>query len=146
LLNSFRDGGQPHVLIELPSGQRYLLTTDMVATDWEHDSAILRARLNPFQSGYQMAYLALTTFQLDPSKNTISVSLCHSKLQTAYTFDTPVQERSEGEILSYQYTRTENGRQIELLLYSQKVIPEQSSSPVISQGSGETVGFIEGRW
>jgi len=146
LLNSFRDGGQPHVLVELPSGQRHLLKTDVVATDWEHDVAILRATPNPFQGGYRVAFLPLATDRLDPGKSVVSVSLRPSRLQAAYTFDTPVQERSEGEILSYQYTRTENGRQIELLLYSQKVIPGQSGSPVISQGSGEAVGFIEGRW
>ena len=49
ILNSFRDGGQPHVLVELPSGQRHLLKADVVATDWEHDVAILRATPNPFR-------------------------------------------------------------------------------------------------
>src|SRR5262252_4580153 len=34
LLYSFKDGGQPHVLVALPSGQRHLLKTDVVATDW----------------------------------------------------------------------------------------------------------------
>ena len=146
LLNSFRDGGQPHVLVELPSGQRHLLKADVVATDWEHDVAILRATPNPFQGGYRVAYLPLAPDRLDPGKHVFSISLRPSRLQEAYTFDAPLQERSEGEVLSYQYTRTESGREIELLLYSQKVIPGQSGSPVISDESGETVGFIEGRW
>src|SRR5207249_2578774 len=81
-----------------------------------------------------------------PGKHVFSISLRPSRLQEAYTFDAPLQERSEGEVLSYQYTRTESGREIELLLYSQKVIPGQSGSPVISDESGEAVGFIEGRW
>src|SRR5205823_7593394 len=38
------------------------------------------------------------------------------------------------------------GREIELLLYSQRVIPGQSGSPVISEESGEVEGSIEGRW
>ncbi|HVH72586.1 MAG TPA: energy transducer TonB, partial [Candidatus Dormibacteraeota bacterium] len=36
--------------------------------------------------------------------------------------------------------------EIELLLYSQKVIPGQSGSPVVSEETGEVVGIIEGRW
>lgn len=146
LINSFRDGGQPHILVELPSGERRLLKTDVVATDWEHDVAILRATPNPFEGGYRVAFLPLATDRLEPGKNVVSISLRPSRLQEAYTFDQPLQERSEGEVLSYQYTKTEGGRQIELLLYSQKVIPGQSGSPVISEESGEVVGFIEGRW
>lgn len=146
LIHSFRDGGQPHVLVELPSGERHLLKADVVATDWEHDVAILRATPNPFEGGYRVAFLPLATDRVDPGKRVLSISLRPSRLQEAYTFDTPLQERSEGEVLSYQYTKTESGRQIELLLYSQKVIPGQSGSPVISEETGEAVGFIEGRW
>lgn len=146
LIQSFRDGGEPHVLVELPSGQRRLLKADVVATDWEHDVAVLRATPNPFEGGYQVAFLPLATDRLAPGKGVLSVSLRPSSLEEAYTFDEPQKDRSEGEVLSYQYTRTEKGRQIELLLYSQKVIPGQSGSPVISEESGEAVGFIEGRW
>lgn len=146
LMHSFKDGGQPHVLVELPSGQRRLLKADVVATDWEHDVAILHATPNPFEGGYRVAFLPLTTDRLDPGKPVVSISLRPSRLQEAYTFEAPLQDRSEGELLSYQYTKTEGGREIELLLYSQKVIPGQSGSPVISEGSGEAVGFVEGRW
>lgn len=146
LMHSFRDGGQPHVLVELPSGQRHLLKADVVATDWEHDVAVLRVTPNPFEGGYRVAFLPLATDRLAPGKHVVSISLRPSRLQEAYTFDASLQDRSEGEVLSYQYTRTESGRQIELLLYSQKVIPGQSGSPVISEESGEAVGFIEGRW
>src|SRR6266568_2202107 len=146
LMHSFRDGGQPHVLVELPTGQRRLLKAEVVATDWEHDVAILRATPNPFEGGYRVAYLPLATDRLEPGNHVVSISLRPSRLKEAYTFDAPLQESSEGEVLSYQYTRTEAGREIELLLYSQKVIPGQSGSPVISEESGEAVGFIEGRW
>src|SRR5262252_5242366 len=146
LIKAFRDGGQPHVLVELPSGQRHLLKADVVATDWEHDVAILHATPNPFEGAYRVAFLPLATDRLDPGKRVVSISLRPSRLEEAYTFDAPLQDRSQGEVLSYQYTKTESGRQIELLLYSQKVIPGQSGSPVISEESGEAVGFIEGRW
>ncbi|HKW35477.1 MAG TPA: energy transducer TonB [Candidatus Acidoferrum sp.] len=146
LLHSFKDGGQPHVLVEMPSGQRHLLKAEVVATDWEHDVAILRATPNPFEGSYRVAFLPLATDRLEPGKGVLSISLRPSRLQEAYTFDAPLQDRSQGEVLSYQYTKTESGRQIELLLYSQKVIPGQSGSPVISEQSGEAVGFIEGRW
>ena len=146
LLHSFRDGGQAHVLVELSSGQRHLLKAEVVATDWEHDVAILRATPNPFEGGYRVAFLPLATDRLDPGKHVLSISLRPSRLQEAYTFEAPLQDRSGGEVLSYQYTKTESGREIELLLYSQKVIPGQSGSPVISEETGEAVGFIEGRW
>lgn len=146
LMNSFRDGGQPHVLVELASGQRHLLKAEVVATDWEHDVAVLKVTPNPFEGGYRVAFLPLATDRLPPGKGVVSISLRPSRLQEAYTFDLPLPDRSEGEILSYQYTKTEGGRQIELLLYSQKVIPGQSGSPVVSEESGEAVGFIEGRW
>src|SRR5438874_4810708 len=146
LMHSFRDGGQPHLLVELPTGQRRLLKAEVVATDWEHDVAVLRATPNPFEGGYRVAFLPLATDRLAPGKSVVSVSLRPSRLEEANTFEEPLEERSDGEVLSYQYTRTANGREIELLLYSQKVIPGQSGSPVISDESGETVGFIEGRW
>src|SRR5205807_2188660 len=146
LINSFRDGGQPHVLVELPTGQRRLLKTEVVATDWEHDVAVLRATPNPFQGDYRVAFLPLATERLAPGKRVVSVSLRPSSLEEAYTFEEPLEERSQGQVLSYQYTRTPNGREIELLLYSQRVIPGQSGSPVISEESGEVEGFIEGRW
>jgi len=146
LMHSFRDGGQPHVLVELPTGQRRLLKAEVVATDWEHDVAVLRVKPNPFEGGYRVAFLPLATERLAPGKNVFSVSLRPSSLEEAYTFDAPLEDRAEGEVLSYQYTRTEKGREIELLLYSQRVIPGQSGSPVISEETGEVVGFIEGRW
>ncbi len=146
LLKSFHDGGIPHVLVELPTGQRRLLKTEVVATDWEHDVAILRATPNPFEGDYRVAFLPLATERLAPGKQVVSVSLRPSSLEEAYTFDEQLEDRSQGEVLGYQYTRTASGREIELLLYSQRVIPGQSGSPVISEESGEVVGFIEGRW
>ena len=146
LIHSFRDGGEPHVLVQLPSGQRRLLKAEVVATDWEHDVAVLRARPNPFEGGYRVSFLPLATDRLAPGKTVVSVSLRPSSLEEAYTFEEPLEDRAQGQVLSYEYTRTENGREIELLLYSQKVVPGQSGSPVVSQESGEVEGFIEGRW
>ena len=133
LMHSFRDGGQPHLLVELPTGQRRLLKAEVVATDWEHDVAVLRATPNPFEGGYRVAFLPLATDRLAPGKSVVSVSLRPSSLEEANTFEEPLEERSDGEVLSYQYTRTANGREIELLLYSQKVIPGQSGSPISSK-------------
>ena len=146
LMHSFRDGGQPHVLVELPNGQRRLLKADVVATDWEHDVAVLRATPNPFEEGYRVAFLPLATDRLAPGKSVISLSFRPSSLEEAYTFDAPLEDLSEGEVLSYQFTRTEKGREIELFLYSQKVIPGQSGAPIVSGETGEVVGFVEGRW
>jgi Trypsin-like peptidase domain/Gram-negative bacterial TonB protein C-terminal len=146
LMDSFRDGGQPHILVELPTGRRRLLKTEVVATDWEHDVAVLRATPNPFEGGYRVSFLPLATDRLAPGKRVLSVSFRPSSLEEAYTFDEPLEDRTEGEVLTYQYTRTEKGREIELLLYSQRVIPGQSGAPIISRETGEVIGFIEGRW
>ena len=146
LMDSFRDGGQPHILVELPSGLRRLLKTEVVATDWEHDVAVLRATPNPFDGGYRVSFLPLATDRPAPGKHVLSVSFRPSSLEEAYTFDEPLEDRTEGEVLTYQYTRTEKGREIELLLYSQRVIPGQSGAPILSAATGEVIGFIEGRW
>src|SRR5437868_10531783 len=147
LMHSFRDGGQPHLLVELPSGQRRLLKAEVVATDWEHDVAVLRVTPNPFdEGGYRVAFLPLATDQPAPGKSVLSFSFRPSSLEEAYTFDEPLEDRSEGEVLSYQYTRSEKGREIELLLYSQRVIAGRSGGPIISGETGEVVGVVERRW
>ena len=146
LMRSFSDGGEPHVLVELPTGERRLLKAEVVTADWDHDVALLRVSPNPFRGEYRVRFLPLATERAAQGKAVLSVSLRPSSLENAYTFDTPLQDRSQGEILGYQYTRGDKGQEIELLLYSQKVVPGQSGSPVISRESGEAVGFIEGRW
>ena len=83
IMQSFRDGGEPHVLVALPSGQRRLLKAEVVATDWEHDVAVLRATPNPFEGGYRVAFLPLATDRLSPGKSVVSVSLRPSSLEEA---------------------------------------------------------------
>lgn len=146
VLESFRNGGQPNILVALPTGSRRLVRTELVASDREHDVAVLRAIPNPFAGEYRVAFLPLATEEPPQGKSVLSVSLRPSSLQDAYTFDEPLEDHSQGEILGYQYTQGERGRKIEVLLYSQNVTPGQSGSPVISGESGEAVGLIEGRW
>ena len=146
LMRPFRDGGQPHVLVALPTGERRVLTAQLVATDWEHEVALLRVTPNPFDGEYRVRFLPLATERPAQGSSVVSVSLRPSSLEDAYTFDAPLEDRSRGEILAYQYTRGEKGQEIELLLYSQRVMPGQSGSPVVLEESGEAVGFIEGRW
>ena len=83
-----------------------MLKAEVVATDWEHDVAVLRVKPNPFEGGYRVAFLPLATERLAPGKNVFSVSLRPSSLEEAYTFDAPLEDRADGEVLSYQYTRT----------------------------------------
>src|SRR5439155_25690160 len=48
VLENFRDGGQPYILVSRPNGPPILLQASIIATDAGHDVAILRAASNPF--------------------------------------------------------------------------------------------------
>src|ERR1700690_1253831 len=48
VLTDFHDGGQPHILLRLPEAPPRVIKVEVVATDPQHDIAILRAVPNPF--------------------------------------------------------------------------------------------------
>src|SRR3989442_3514574 len=60
VLDTFRDGGQPYVLVRRPNSPPRLLRITVVATDPAHDVAILQAKPNPFASSYQVSFLLLS--------------------------------------------------------------------------------------
>lgn len=57
VLETFRDGGQPYILVNRPNSPPRLLQVSVIATDPAHDIAILRATPNPFDSNYQVSFL-----------------------------------------------------------------------------------------
>jgi S1-C subfamily serine protease len=61
VLETFRDGGQPHVLVSRPNSPPQLVRTDVIAVDKEHDVAILRATPNPFAGKHKVTFLSLAS-------------------------------------------------------------------------------------
>jgi hypothetical protein len=148
VLSAFRNGGgQPHILVDRPMAPPQLLPAELVAVDWEHDVAILRATPNPFESKYKVTFLPLTATRPLPGTSVLAVALRPSKLRSPHTFEMPVHDRLSGEVLNYQFTQEEKGAgDTELFLFSHEVLRGQSGAPVLSAETQEVVGFVEGRW
>jgi hypothetical protein len=149
VVSSFRDGGQPYILVGPEGGPRRLQEAELVAEDWEHDVAVLRARPNPFASQHSVAFLPLTAEMPSPGKVVMAVSLRPADLHDSHTSEEPVEERFQGQVIDYQFTHEEDVRaeaESELLLFNTKVAPGQSGSPVLSVDSQEVVGIVVGQW
>ncbi len=149
VVSSFRDGGQPYILVGPPGGPRRLQEVEMVAEDWEHDVAVLRATPNPFAGQHGFAFLPLTAERPSPGEAVMAISLRPADLHDSHTSEEPLEERSQGQVIDYQFTREEDvgeGAESELLLFNQKVVPGQSGSPLLSADSQEVVGIVVGQW
>ncbi len=149
VVSSFRDGGRPYILVGPPGGPRRLQGADLVAEDWEHDVAVLRATPNPFAGQHSVAFLPLTAERPSLGKAVIAVSLRPADLHDSHTSEEPVEERFQGQVIDYQFTHDEDVREkveSELLLFNQKVVPGQSGSPLLSADSHEVVGIVVGQW
>jgi S1-C subfamily serine protease len=147
VLETFRDGGQPYILVSRRNGPPKLLQAAVIAVDAEHDVAILRATSNPFDSSYKVAFLALSSEPVSPGQPVLALSLHPPKQQNAHTFEVPREDRFTGEVLSYESTQLEKSAPAsEVFLLSHPVNLGQSGSPVLSQSSRAVVGLVEGRW
>jgi len=147
VLDTFRDGGQPYILVSRPNSPPRLLKVTVVATDASHDVAILRATPNPFASNFQVSFFRLAESPAVPGQSVVALSLHPAKLRSANTFDLPVQDRSEGQVLSYESTQLEkSAKPADVFLLSHPVTLGQSGSPVLAQDSHAVLGVIEGRW
>src|SRR5215475_2852182 len=47
VLQSFRDSGQPYILLDRPNAPTQTVKANIIAVDWTHDVAVLRAVPNP---------------------------------------------------------------------------------------------------
>jgi TonB family protein len=148
VLSSFRNGGgQPHILVDRPLAPPQLLPAEVVAVDWEHDVAVLRATPNPFEGKYKVTFLPLMAGQLLPGKSVLAVALRPVKIQNPHTYELPAKESFTARILNYQFTQEEKGAgDTELFLFSHEVLLGQSGAPVVSADSREVVGLVDGRW
>ena len=147
VLSDFHDGGQPHILLRLAEAPPRLLNVEVVATDQQHDIAVLRALPNPFEGKYQVAFLPLAANRPEPGEAVFAAALRPSRLRDPHTFDAPQEERSPAEVLGYISTKLEKGRdEAELFLFSHEVRRGQSGAPVVLRDTEEVVGIVEGQW
>ena len=147
VLETFRDGGQPYVLVSRPDSPPQLLRAEVIAVDKEHDVAILRATPNPFTGKHKVTFLPLAPDRAVLGQHVIALSLHPQKPQNAQSFQAPQEDRSSGEVLSYESTELEKSAPAaDVFLLSHPVTLGQSGSPVLAQDSQAVVGLIEGRW
>jgi S1-C subfamily serine protease len=147
VLETFRDGGQPYILVSRPNSPPRLLPATVIAVDSEHDVAILRANSNPFAANYKVMFLPLSDEPATLGQAVLALSLHPPRQQNAHTFEVPREDRFSGEVLSYESTQLDkSGTEAEVFLLSHPVNLGQSGSPVLSQSSGAVVGLVEGRW
>lgn len=147
VLSDFRDGGQPHILLRLPEAPPRLLRVVVVATEAQHDIAVLRAEPNPFEGKYQVAFLPLAVNRPQPGGEVVATALRPSRLKDPHTFDAPREEQSSARILQYVSTQLDKGEaKTELFLFSHEVERGQSGAPILLRDSQEVVGFVEGQW
>jgi S1-C subfamily serine protease len=147
VLQTFRDGGQPYILVSRPNSPPQLLRANVIAVDKEHDVAILRATPNPFAGKHKVTFLPLAPDPAVLGQHVMALSLHPQKPQNAQSFQVPQEDRSSGEVLSYESTELEKSAPAaDVFLLSHPVTLGQSGSPVLAQDSQAVVGLIEGRW
>lgn len=147
VLDTFRDGGQPYILVDRPDAPPRLLRVTVIAKDPQHDVAILRAMPNPFVGKYKVAFLSLSKDAATPGENVLALSLRPKRLADAQSFEFEREDTSPGTVLSYESTKLDNsGPAADVFLLSHPVIKGQSGSPVLATHSRDVVGLVEGLW
>jgi TonB family protein len=140
-------GGQAYILLHDPSGRSRFVRADLVIVDRSHDVAILRATPNPFDGPHTVRYLPLSSDWVVESQGVVVPSTRPPKPLDAYTLDGSVADRSSGEVVDFTFSQLEKGRgDTELFLFNHQVRLGQSGAPVVTAGSREVVGLIEGQW
>lgn len=146
LLSSFRYGGEPYILVGPPQGPARMIEAPIVAADWGHDVAVLRAKPNPFQSDKSIGFLPLSADEPAPGADVVAESLIPPDEKDAHTSAPAREDFSQGEVIDYQFYRDQDNSEQQLLLFDRDVVPGQSGSPLVSTGSHAVVGVIVGRW
>ena len=140
-------GGQPYIVLPAPSGPARLLRADVAAVDPDHDVVVLRATPNPFDGGFQVAYLPLAPAWLAPQGAIFAASRHPSDPLHSWTLDAIVDDRSPGQIFDLQFSQLyRNLGFTELYLFTPQVRPGQSGAPVLAADSRAVIGFVEGQW
>lgn len=147
VLDTFKNGGQPSILVTRPNSPPQLLPLSVIAADAKHDLAILRATPNPFSSRYRVAFLSLAADAAAPGQAVLALSLHPAHIQNPRSFQLPVEDRAAGTVLSIEQTQlAKSGPAADVFLLSHPVTLGQSGSPVMEVDSHAVVGLIEGQW
>jgi hypothetical protein len=147
VLETFRDGGQPYIIVSRKEAPPRILKVTVIAVDAAHDVAILRATPNPFEAKLNVTALALSAAPATKGEAVLAVSLHPARLQDAHSFELARQDFSSGHVISFESTQLEkSAAPAEVFLLSHPVVRGQSGSPVMSADSHAVVGFVEGRW
>ncbi len=140
-------GGQPHILLRQSAAAPRIVPAAVVAIDREHDVAVLRVTPNPFAANYKVSSLALSYDRPLRGQTVLTTALLPSKPRDAYTLNATIETRSWGEVLDSEFSQLDKGKgETELFLFNHDIILGQSGAPVISTGSHEVVGLVEGQW
>ena len=54
VMQTFRDGGQPYILVDRPNAPPQTVKANIIGIDWTHDVAVLRAVPNPFEGKFRV--------------------------------------------------------------------------------------------
>jgi S1-C subfamily serine protease len=147
VLETFRDGGQPYIIVSRREAPPRILKVTVIAVDAAHDVAVLRATPNPFEAKLNVTTLALSNEAATKGEAVLAVSLHPARLQDAHSFELARQDFSSGQVISFESTQLEkSAAPAEVFLLSHPVVRGQSGSPVIATDSHAVVGFVEGRW
>jgi S1-C subfamily serine protease len=147
VLHSFRNGGDPHILVQRVEAPPQMLKAEVVLEDREHDVAVLRATPNPFAGkAYRVRTLAPDARAASRGE-AIVVAALRPKRRQPHSFETELEDRSAASVIDFQSSMLEKGLgDTELVLFNHEVILGQSGAPVLAAGSGEVIAFIEGQW
>ena len=154
VLSDFHDGGAPHILLRRAEAPPRVVKVEVVATDVQHDIAILRAVPNPFgtqgkpfEGKYAIGFLPLGTEKPATGTAVLAAALRPSRLKDPHSFDAPREERSPAGVMQYTTTKLEKGLpESELFLFDHEVERGQSGAPVLSQETEAVLGIVEGQW
>src|SRR5215472_10365541 len=147
VLETFRNGGQPSILVIRPNSPKKLLPLTLIAADAQHDVAILRVTPNPFSGRYRVTFLSLASEPAVPGQSVLALSLHPARLQNAQSFQMPVEDRSAGQVLSYESTQLEKSAPVaDVFLLSHPVTLGQSGSTELAMESHAVVEWVELRW
>ena len=147
VLHSFRNGGDPHILVQRVEAPPQMLKAEVVLEDREHDVAVLRAAPNPFVGkAYRVSTLAPDATAVSRGE-AIVVAALRPKRRQPHSYETELEDRSAASVIDFQNSVLEKGfGETELVLFNHEVILGQSGAPVLATGSGGVVAFIEGQW
>jgi S1-C subfamily serine protease len=146
VLHTFRNGGQPYILVSPKEAPPRMLKVEVVAEDRAHDVAVLRATPNPFRGNYRVRTLPLRQDGLAKGQDVLVAALRPSR-RRPHTFETELQDRSQARVMAFASTELEKGLgDAELFLFNHEVILGQSGAPVLSADGSGVLGFVEGQW